>query len=83
MMAISASRPPANSTKRRNICGEFSFSSAPPIGMIQPRSEPSATLLAHMLFNALDFRSRDNAIPDPGGLGNLGIELNLKSPTVA
>jgi len=36
MTAMSAAPPPARSTKRRKICGEFSFSSAPPIGMIHP-----------------------------------------------
>src|SRR5579862_6128102 len=50
MIAMSATSPPASSTKRRRICGEFSLSSAPPIGMIHPRSPPSATLLAHMLL---------------------------------
>jgi len=54
MIAISALEPPAKRTKRSKICGEFSFSSAPPIGMIHPRLLPSVTLLAHILqFPAL------------------------------
>src|SRR5271166_6878894 len=48
MTTMSAAAPPARSTNRRRICGEFSLSSAPPIGTIQPRSLPSITLLAHI-----------------------------------
>src|SRR5690606_28017439 len=48
MMAMSASRPPHSCTKRLRMRRRISLSSAPPIGTIQPRSSPSATLLGHI-----------------------------------
>src|SRR5215212_5063304 len=45
---MSASSPPETSTKRRRMRRSFSLFSAPPIGTIQPRAPPSATLLGHI-----------------------------------
>src|SRR5262245_53052127 len=48
MTTMSAASPPETSTKRRRMRRSFSLFSAPPIGTIQPRASPSATLLGHI-----------------------------------
>src|SRR5690554_3919626 len=45
MTTMSASSPPLRATKRSRMRGLVSLSSAPPIGMIQPRFSPSGGLL--------------------------------------
>src|SRR5690554_2499518 len=45
MTTMSASLPPLSSTKRSRMRGLVSLSSAPPIGMIQPRCSPLTGLL--------------------------------------
>src|SRR3546814_9281231 len=72
MMAMSASRPPHSCTKRFRMRRRISLSSAPPIGTIQPRSSPSATLLGHIAVLTPRAAPRRRVALDPTPCGRRG-----------